>query len=91
LYEKTTVRPSVALPRILVAEALAAVPPALRGNLNILVKEALREYIVHSKALEFEQAPVCQDSVRVKAEETGLPKGHSLPVFPAALTGFESA
>jgi hypothetical protein len=54
--DKSTVRRSVALPKALVEEALSAAPPALKGNLNSLVKEALRHYIRLQKALEFERA-----------------------------------
>lgn len=54
--EKTTVRRSVALPRALVEEALSAAPARLKGNLNSLVKEALREYISNRRASEFETA-----------------------------------
>lgn len=54
--EKSTIRRSVALPRILVEEALLAAPEGLRGNLNSLVKVALKEYIARRKASQFEQA-----------------------------------
>lgn len=54
--EKATVRRSVALPRVLVEEALLAAPAGLKGNLNSLVKEALREYIANRKAGEFERS-----------------------------------
>ena len=54
--EKSTIRRSVALPRLLVEEALLAAPEGMRGNLNSLVKAALKEYIARRKAMEFEQA-----------------------------------
>ena len=54
--EKQTVRRSVALPQSLVDEALQAAPLEINGNLNLLVKEALKEYIVNRRESEFELA-----------------------------------
>ena len=51
-----TVRRSVALPRQLVDEVLSLAPPESAGNLNRLVVESLREFIVHKKARAFESA-----------------------------------
>ncbi|GMU52672.1 MAG: hypothetical protein AMXMBFR33_18180 [Candidatus Xenobia bacterium] len=54
--ERSTVRRSFALPRVLIEEALAAAPPGLQNNLNSLVKEALREYIAHRREADFARA-----------------------------------
>jgi metal-responsive CopG/Arc/MetJ family transcriptional regulator len=50
------VRRSVALPRPLVEEVMAAAKPEARHNLNRLVVSALREYVAARKARAFEQA-----------------------------------
>ncbi len=51
-----TVRRSVALPRELVEEAVAAAPPELRHNLNRLVATALREFAARQTKRATEQA-----------------------------------
>jgi len=51
-----TVRRSVALPRRLVEEVVAAAPPDARYNLNRLVTTALQEYVAARKARAFEEA-----------------------------------
>lgn len=51
-----TVRRSVALPRELIEEALAAAPPELAHNLNRLVATALREYAARQQRRLVEQA-----------------------------------
>ena len=52
----TIVRRSVALPRPLVEEVMAAATPAARHNLNRLVVTALREYVAARKARAFHEA-----------------------------------
>jgi hypothetical protein len=50
------VRRSVALPRTLVDEVVAAAPPDMRGNMNRLVTVALREFVARRKASAFRRA-----------------------------------
>lgn len=50
------VRRSVAIPAEVVASAIAAAPPELRGNFNRLTIVALREYAERKRALRIEQA-----------------------------------
>lgn len=54
--EKATVRRSIAIPRKLMDEAMQVAPIGLKENWNSLVKEALRDYVLHRKAEEFEKA-----------------------------------
>jgi len=49
----STVRRSVALPRILVEEVTAVAPPGMQGNLNRLVTVALKEFVARRKARAF--------------------------------------
>jgi hypothetical protein len=56
MREPSTVRRSFAVPRSLLDEAVAAAPPELRGNLNSLVKEALRVYVARQREIEFTRA-----------------------------------
>lgn len=51
----STVRRSVALPPALVEEARKAAPPALQDNFNLLVREALTEYVARRKEEEFDR------------------------------------
>jgi hypothetical protein len=51
----TTVRRSVALPRDLVREVLAAAPPEMKGNLNRLVVTSLRDFVARRRADQFEK------------------------------------
>lgn len=51
--EKATVRRSIAIPRKLMEEVIQVAPVGLKNNWNSLVKEALKDYIVHRKATEF--------------------------------------
>ena len=50
-----TVRRSVALPPALVEEAKDVAPPALRENFNLLVREALGEYVARRRQEEFDR------------------------------------
>ncbi len=51
---RASIRRSVALPPALVEEARRAAPPALRNNFNLLVREALTEYVARRKEEEFD-------------------------------------
>ena len=51
-----TIRRSFALPGRLMMEATETSPPDLRGNLNRLVKVALREFVAGRKRSDFENA-----------------------------------
>lgn len=50
-----TVRRSVALPPSLVEEARRAAPGPLKDNFNLLVREALAEYVARRKEEEFDR------------------------------------
>jgi hypothetical protein len=52
------VRRSVALPRSLMEEVVAAAPPEMQGNMNRLVTVALREFVARRKARAFRRAMV---------------------------------
>jgi len=53
--QRPTVRRSVALPPSLVEEARKAAPRPLQDNFNLLVREALTEYIDRRRAEEFDR------------------------------------
>lgn len=55
-HSTQTVRRSVALPRQLVDEVLSVASPESAGNLNRLVTESLREFVVRRRAVAFDAA-----------------------------------
>jgi hypothetical protein len=71
-----TVRRSFALPRTLVDDVVACAPQELKGNLNQLVAQALREYAEHRRRDVFATAmaamaadPAVQTECRAIAAE----------------------
>ena len=55
-YVSKTIRRSVALPPLLVRDALSVADPDLKHNVNRLVTVALREFVENHKRKEFEGA-----------------------------------
>ena len=75
-HVSSVVRRSVALPKTLVQEAVAASPPELRGNWNRLMRTALERYVdelrerhIDEQILEMGKDPhVLADCRRMNAE-----------------------